>query len=198
MKSQGRLSWPTPQELDASARALYDRIAGGPRAAGPQAFALTDDAGRLNGPFNAMLISPDVGGALQELGSAIRYKTQLSSRAREIAILELARLHKSEFEWYAHERVGAQAGLSESELSELHSGAPSASLSVVESCVRDLVRRLVQQRDLDDETYRPALDLLGQPTLFELVALVGYYESLALQLNVFRTPVPEGVEPVRF
>ena len=66
----GRLPWPTPDELDEPRRAVYDAIAGGPRAAGPQAFRLTDDDGRLEGPFNAMLVSPGVGLALQELGAA--------------------------------------------------------------------------------------------------------------------------------
>jgi 4-carboxymuconolactone decarboxylase len=191
----GRLPWPKPDELDAAAGALYARITGGPRAAGPQAFALTDDDGRLNGPFNAMLMSPDVGGALQELGSAIRYKTRLSNRIREIAILELSVVRKSEFEWYAHLRVGKQAGLTEAELAAVRDGADAQTFSDRERFVRALVRRLAEQRDLDDETYAHATDVLGTPDLVDVIALVGYYDLLALMLGVFRTPLPAGAEP---
>lgn len=57
-----------PADLDAEQRALYDAITGGPRASGPQHFALTSDDGALRGPFDAFLLSPAVGGALQGLG----------------------------------------------------------------------------------------------------------------------------------
>jgi 4-carboxymuconolactone decarboxylase len=52
---------PTPDELDPAQRELYETITGGPRAAGPSPFALVDAAGRLNGPFNAMLLAPELG-----------------------------------------------------------------------------------------------------------------------------------------
>jgi alkylhydroperoxidase family enzyme len=195
MKMHGRLPWPLPDELDEPARALREQIAGGARAVGPQAFALSDADGRLHGPFNVMLMSPDVGAALQELGSVIRYKTALSARAREIAILEIARLRRSEFEWYAHSRVGERAGLTALELAALRDGTDAPTLSAAEAMVRELVRRLLVERDLDDAAYAAALDALGQRDLVDLIALVGYYETLALMLAAFRTPLPDGVAP---
>lgn len=193
---RGRLDWYEPHELDGDARQLYDRITGGPRARGPQALPLTDDAGRLEGPFNALLVSPEIGTAVQELGTAIRYRGALSDRAREIAILEVAALHRSEFEWYAHERLGRRAGLTGAEIAALRDGVPAPTFDRVESLVRTIVRTLVRERDLDDASYRDASDVLGNPLLMELVALVGYYELLALNLRVWRTPLPDGAEPV--
>ena len=194
MKTHGRLPWLAPDELDAGARALYDRIAGGPRAQGPQAFSLTDEAGRLHGPFNAMLVSPDVGSALQELGSAIRYKSGLTPRAREIAILELSVLRRSVFEWYAHERVGKQAGLSDAEITALRDGGPAPTFDATESLVRELVRTLARERDLDESAFAAAVSALGERVLMDLIALVGYYDLLALSLRGWRTPLPAGAE----
>lgn len=193
---RGRLDWYEPHELDGHARQLYDRITGGPRARGPQALPLTDDAGRLEGPFNALLVSPEIGTAVQELGTAIRYRGALSDRAREIAILEVAALHRSEFEWYAHERLGRRAGLTGAEIAALRDGVAAPSFDRVESLVRTVVRALVRERDLDDASYHDASDVLGNALLMELVALVGYYELLALNLRVWRTPLPDGAEPV--
>jgi len=195
MTAHGRLAWLTPQELDASARALYDRITGGPRAQGPRAFALTDEAGRLQGPFNAMLRSPEVGSALQELGAAIRYRSGLTPRAREIAILELSVLRRCSFEWYAHEHAGRQAGLTAGEITALHDGAAVPTLDPLETLVRELVRSLVRDRDLDDGAFAAASAALGERGLMELIALVGYYDLLALSLRVWRTPLPAGAEP---
>ena len=53
----------TPGELSPDQSALYAAITGGPRARGPQHFALTSDDGSLRGPFDVMLRSPAVGTA---------------------------------------------------------------------------------------------------------------------------------------
>ncbi|HJY97410.1 MAG TPA: carboxymuconolactone decarboxylase family protein, partial [Streptosporangiaceae bacterium] len=76
-----------PSVLDDDQRSLYDAIAGGRRAQGPQLFRLADSEGRLEGPFNAFLLQPRLGSALQALGSSVRYDTGLDDRCREIAIL---------------------------------------------------------------------------------------------------------------
>jgi len=118
----------------------------------------------------------------------------LSARSRELAILELAARRRSLFEWYAHEAVGRQIGLSKEELNALQRGAPSASLSGDEALVRDVVASLIEKRDLDDALFEVAKRALGEAPLMELVALVGYYDLLALSLTVCRTPLPEGID----
>jgi 4-carboxymuconolactone decarboxylase len=190
----GRLPWYTPGELSAEQQLLYDAIVGGPRASGPRAFGLTDDRGRLEGPFNALLVSPEVGDAIQNLGAAIRYRTDFSARIREIAILELAALRRCAFEWYAHERVGRLAGLSDAEVDALLGGGPAPTLSDEEQLVRRLVRALVVERDLGDELFAQAQGRLGERAVMEIVALVGYYDLVALSLHVWRTPLPAGAE----
>ena len=172
--TNGRIPWLLPDELTSDQHELYDRIAGGPRAQGTQAFALTDDAGRLNGPFNAMLLHPSVGTAMQEMGSAIRYRTEMPARAREIAILELATLRRSDFEWFSHERVGRLAGLTGAEMHAIFTGERAPTFSADENTVRAVVHALVADRDLTDETYAHALATLGQSTLMDMIALVGY------------------------
>ena len=79
-----------PHELDAEQQRLYTAITAGDRARGRQFFPLTDREGRLEGPFNAMLLNPSIGDALQRLGAAIRYGGRLPTRCREIAILAVA------------------------------------------------------------------------------------------------------------
>ena len=65
-----RLEPIPPDQLGPQARSLYDAITRGPRASGPQHFALTRDDGGLNGPFNAFLLNPGLGQALQGLGGS--------------------------------------------------------------------------------------------------------------------------------
>lgn len=186
----GRLPHPTPGELDADQRAVYDQIVSGPRSSGP--FRLTDDEGRLHGPFNAMLVNPGIGLTVQRLGADIRYRSSLDAREREIAILALSHLRESDFEWYAHERVGLTVGLTAEELDALDAGRTPAWLSDRERVLLDATRAMITDRDLDDRLHAECLEHLGRTALADLITLVGYYDLLALSLRVWRVPLPAG------
>jgi 4-carboxymuconolactone decarboxylase len=182
-----------PAELDDEQRALYDAIAGGRRAQGPQLFRLSDADGCLEGPFNAFLLQPRLGSALQALGAAVRYETALDDRSREIAILVVAAHWRSDFERYAHEAVGRAAGLTDAHLAAIQDGrlGQPGALTGREAVVARTAAALAARGDLDDAEYREAAGQLGADGLFELLTLVGYYATLALQLRVFRVPAPE-------
>ncbi|HET6625867.1 MAG TPA: carboxymuconolactone decarboxylase family protein [Nocardioidaceae bacterium] len=182
---QRRLEPIPPETLDGEQRELYGAITGGPRARGPQTFALTRDDGTLRGPFNAMLLSPALGGALQELGATIRYRSTLPARTREIAILTVAAHWDSAFERSAHEAVGASVGLSEDELAAIRAGRVPVLGDAHENACAHLVRAMVDG-DVDDATWDRHAETAGNRTVLELTTVVGYYATLALQLRVFR------------
>jgi len=188
--SGARIPKLEPSALDEEQRALYDAIAGGRRAQGAQLFRLADSHGRLEGPFNAFLLQPRLGSALQALGSSVRYDTGLSDRCREIAILVVAAHWRSGFEWYAHEAVGRSVGLGDAELAAVRDGRHAA-LAGREAVVARTAAALLSRGDLGDAEYREAVEHVGTAGLFELLTLVGYYATLALQLRVFRVPAPE-------
>ncbi len=188
--THGRLAWPAPEELDDERRSVYDAIVGGPRAADVAASPIMAADGRLEGPFNSMLVSPAVGKALQSLGSAIRYQTQLTDRARELAILAVAAHHRSEFEWSAHERLARAAGLGDETLADVRSGRRPAHLVEAEDVIWSAVRSMLVSGDLDDDEYGRVEASIGQVAVVELIVLVGYYQTLALLLRTLRVPVP--------
>jgi alkylhydroperoxidase family enzyme len=193
--NHGRLPWLTPGELDETQRRVYDQIAGGPRSGPGRASALVDELGRFQGPFNALLIDPVVGEAVQNLGAVIRYSTGFTDRAREIAILVVAGAARSNFEWHAHAHLGRTAGLSEEDLTAIREGREPSSLDGTEQAIWRVATALVRERDIDDELFAAAEPVLGLPMLLDLVVLVGYYELLARSMRVWRTPMPEGVAP---
>jgi 4-carboxymuconolactone decarboxylase len=185
-----RLHNPTPEELGPDQRALYDEIAGGPRSAGPQVFELVDAQGRLNGPFGIMLHSPAVGGTLQAVGAAVRYRSVLPDRVRELAVLAVAAHWDSDFELYAHRPLARQVGLTDAEVERVVAGAEVDLADAAERVVLRVVRALLEASDLTDEDYAAGLEGLGEQGLVELTTLVGYYATLALQLRVFRVNAP--------
>ena len=177
--------------MTAEQRDLYREILGGPRGQGPRAVQLSTGAGGLAGPFNAMLYAPPVGHALQELGAAIRFRTELAARIREMAILMVAQAWDSAYERASHEPIGREAGLTDEEIEALRSGADPGFRDKQEQAAYSVVRALTgPAADLDDEEYAAAVAVLGERALVELSTLVGYYATLALQMRIFRVDLP--------
>ncbi|WP_033328215.1 carboxymuconolactone decarboxylase family protein [Streptomyces yerevanensis] len=181
-----RLGGLLPGELDEEQAEVYRAVTGGARALGPQAFPLTDQEGRLRGPFNAMLLSPPVGLATQALGTAVRYSSSLSDRVREMAILAVAAHWDSAFEREAHEAVGrTSGGLTESEMAALRAGRVPELAEPAERTALRATTALLRHGTLNDDEYADAVAAVGERGVFELTTLVGYYSMLALQLRVF-------------
>lgn len=186
-----RLAKRLPTDLDPSQGAIYERITAGPRGDG-QLFALADEQGGLEGPFNAWLLSPSLGSALEKLGDAVRFKCTIPPRWREITILVVGAHWRCAYEVYAHRRLAAAVGLSEEEIETVLLGYGEAKfVDPSEQAVLQLARRLViGWGALDDDAYGAAVSAVGEVGVFEISVLVGYYSLLALQLAMFRVETP--------
>jgi 4-carboxymuconolactone decarboxylase len=180
-----RLPTLPPDELDESQRRLYEGIIGARSSGAVGAVALVDDDGHLVGPFNAMLLNPGLGTALQELGTAIRNGGALSPRCRELAVLAVAAHWQCAFELNAHAIIGAQVGLTDDELEAVRTGGPVELPHDEEAAVLSVTRTLVRTSDLSQPEYEAAAAALTPAKIFELSTLIGYYSLLALQMRVF-------------
>ena len=191
-RMHGRLPWLSLDDLNPQAREVYDSITGGDRAL-QAAYRMVSEDGRLEGPFNSMLYSPELGDALQSLGSALRFKTTLGDREREIAVLTLAASLQSDFEWYAHEAVGSLVGLSNTEILSIKKGHAAITFSPTEELTHAATLELICDRQLSDDILSTMVIEVGYTGVQELISLVGYYELLDLLMRVWRTPLPEGI-----
>src|SRR5579863_2739380 len=82
----------TASELTPEQRALVEHLLSGER-------------GTLNGPFNVLLRSPEMGDLAQKLGAYIRFRTTVPPRLNELAILITARGLNVQYEWAAHHKL---------------------------------------------------------------------------------------------
>jgi 4-carboxymuconolactone decarboxylase len=187
-----RLDLIPPAELAPAQRDLYDAITGGPRASQAGTVPITDADGRLLGPFAVMLLAPEVGQAIQQVGAKIRFGTALTGRERELAILSVAGAARSDFERLAHEPAARARGLAQQQIDALLAGRIPDGLSADEAAVARLARVMTADRTLSDQDYADGIAVLGRERLAELTWLVGYYGALALALAVFRPELPES------
>lgn len=187
-QAAGRFPLLTPAELSAEQRSVYDSVAGPPRGNGT--FTVVYDDGSLAGPFNAMLLAPTLGNAVQALGAVLRFDSALDGRLRELVICAISADLDSAYEWYAHSRVAATVGIDEGELEHLRAGRLPPTLSSAERAALDLTRVLLQDTAVDDDTHARVLSHFGHAGVAELTLLVGYYRMLAGLLAVGAVPAP--------
>jgi 4-carboxymuconolactone decarboxylase len=138
-----------------------------------------------------MLISPEIGQSVQVVGASIRFRSHLTDRCRELAILTVAAERRSHFEWFAHEKAGLAAGLGHPDLQALLDGHIPEGLSRDERTAVSLARTMTRTVSVTQDEYDDAVDALSLPGLTDLIWLVGYYSTLALALEVLRPPAQQ-------
>ena len=151
--------------------------------------------GAVYGPFVPALRSPELARRLQRVGEYLRYEPALPPKLRELAILLVAREWTQEFEWHAHAGLALDAGLPQVLVQAIADGRRSTTMSADEALVCDFFFELQRSHSVSDSMYTAAIDLLGEQGVIDLVALVGYYTTLAMIMNVARTPLPAGTAP---
>jgi len=149
----------------------------------------------LNGPFNALLRSPEMGNLSQKLGEYLRFRTSVPRRLNEMAILLTARWWSSQYEWSAHKPLALDAGLNASVIDDIQAERRPTRMQPDETVVYDFCSELREHRRVSDSTFKAAANALGERGVIDLVALMGYYDSVSMVLNVDRYPMPEGAQP---
>ena len=192
----GRLPLLHPAEMDEAQKALYDHIA---TTAVPWAeaagFRIGTAEGRLIGPFNTVLFSPDIGRSFLALQGEEGKRTALSERARQVVILTVGSVWQSPYELYAHSAAARRADLSEEAIRALAGGEPADELSPEEQVAQRFTRQLVAERRVDDDVYRAAEGAFGRKGLVDMVVLSSCYQTVCSMLNAFAIPAPPGDGP---
>ena len=184
-----RLEPIPPPELDAVQRPLYERIQA--FTSGKQrGFETARQDGALVGPYNPMLHFPQFGEAAWGVNTALAEHSTLPKPAHEVAILVTGARFSSRYEIYAHEFVGASAGLSKAKIASLAAGTRPGDLTEEEGVAFDVASALTRGAQLPESTYQAALAAFGEQGAAELIYLVGFYCLVSVLLNGYDVSVP--------
>jgi 4-carboxymuconolactone decarboxylase len=175
-----RLTEITDEQMSALQKALRDAISSGPRGI----------RAKLTGPFQIWLNAPELGHLAQALGAHCRYKTSLSPRQSETAILVTANLWKAQYEWIAHEPQALKAGVKPETVKAIQAGREPKSAQKDEKAIIDFVKELYKTKRVSDKTYKRVHALFGDAGVVELVGICGYYALISMTLNTFRAEIP--------
>ena len=187
----GRIPLSEPAKLTAGQQSLYKVIS---ETAVPWAnasgFVAKVDDGRLIGPFNIVLESPELGGAFLQFQNAEEKLTSLTARVRQVVILTVGSVWKSPYELYAHAAVARTAGLPEQAIQELANGQVATGLCDEEKLAQQFTKQLALERSVSQELFHEARDTFGAQGVVDIVFLTGCYETVCSLLNTFAVPAP--------
>ncbi len=176
------------EQLTPEQRTLSDAIRSGPRA--KLASSGASKPGPLGGPFNVWLRSPGIGDLVQKLGEEIRFRSTLTGKLNELAILITARNWTSQYEWVAHHKLALEGGLDPKIAEDIAQGRRPEKMDADETLVYEFSTELQRTQGVSDETYARALKRFGERGVVDLITVNGFYVLVSMCLNVDRTPVP--------
>ncbi len=190
-----RLGPQTFDDLNDDQRVLWDNITTGPRGNPDREHGgLAGPDGALVGPFNALFLSPGVGDAIQKLGAAIRYSTSLPADLLEVAICTMGGHWRANFEFWAHARLAANAGVSADAIDAIRDGGSPDFGDERLQTVYQFGRELIENQRVSDETFEALTGMIGESGVFEVASVMGYYGLVSIGLNTFNAAMPPGVE----
>jgi 4-carboxymuconolactone decarboxylase len=156
---------------------------------------LGGERGSMNGPYNVLLRSPEMGDLAQKFGAHMRFRSSLPLKLNELAILVTARSWNAQYPWYAHRRYAQQAGLSSAIIDAIAAGRRPNGMQPDETAVYDFCRELLDTRQVSDATFQAAVARFGERGVVDLMGTMAYYQFVSMLLNVDRYPLPAGVQP---
>ena len=148
-----------------------------------------------SGPFNVLLRSPEMGDLAQKFGASMRFHSTIPPKLNELAIIITARHWTSHYEWYAHRRAAATAGLNEAIIQAIATGRRPTAMQPDEEAVYNFCTELLNNKQVSDQTFQAAKDKFGERGVVDLIGVTGYYNLVSMLLNVDRYPLPDGVQP---
>src|SRR5205085_3798146 len=112
-----------------------------------------------------------------------------------MAIIMTARYWTAQYEWSAHRKLAAEAGLSESTIQAIATGKRPSSMDAGETAVYNFANELLNTKQVSDPIFKASVDQFGEHGVVDLVSVMGYYHFVSMILNVDRYPLPPGTKP---
>lgn len=174
-----RLDPPAREALSSEEQSAFDHILG--------------SRGHIGGPFTVLVRSPELGKRVSDVGSYVRFESDLPANLRTIAVMCVARHFNCRFEWAGWTKQAREAGVSEEIITAIRERRHPDGLSPDEELVVSYGMQLLNaEHRVDQATYDAVVARFGTKGAIDLTMTFGYFAMLSFTLNAFEVDVPEG------
>lgn len=134
----------------------------------------------LKRPINLtrlLVNSPGMAKAFHGVGGYIRNKSTLNPRLRELAILQVGWMEKSEYEFTHHVKIGKEFGVTDEDIQNLFLET-EGKMSKLEPLARTILkgaREMVRDLAMSDATFAEIKKELSNEHMVDLVLTIAFY-----------------------
>lgn len=156
--------------------------------------------------FQVLLNHPRLAGSLNDLLAIMLWHGKLDARLRELAIMRIAWLTASEYEWAQHWRVAQGLGVSADDLLGVREWRSHTGFGSTEQAVLAATDDVVRDGEVSEQSWVACRQSFGadQAMLVELVTAISAWRMVASILHSLRVPLeddvagwpPDGQSPV--
>src|SRR6202035_2825806 len=121
--------------------------------------------------------SPDMARAFNGVGGYIRFKSKLDPRLRELAILQVGWMERSEYEFTHHGKIGKKLGATDADIEALMAepeGNPSG-LEPLAKAILKGAREMVRELAMSESTFTEIKKELSDEHMTDLVLTIAFY-----------------------
>ena len=140
------------------------------------------------GPFIPLLRSPELMNRLQAVGGYLRFNSALPQKLVNMIALLTSRHYTQQYEWDGNYPLSLKSGLSADIANAIGDGRRPEGIAGDEELVYNFVTELLQNKSVSDLTYARLVGKFGEQGVVDAAAIVGYYSTLAMIMNVARAP----------
>jgi len=121
--------------------------------------------------------SPDMARAFNGVGNYIRFKSSLDPRLRELAILQVGWLAKSEYEFTHHVRIGKEFGVTDEDIAGLiaETDDKPSKLEPLAKVILKGAREMTRDMAMSEATFAEIKRELSNEQMVDLVLTIAFY-----------------------
>jgi alkylhydroperoxidase family enzyme len=132
--------------------------------------------------------SPDMARAFSGIGSYIRFKSKLNPRLRELAILQVGWLEKSEYEFTHHVKIGKEFGVTDEDISAMmvETEGIQSRLEPLARAILKGAREMTKELEMSMTTFAEIKKQLSNEEMVDLVLTIAFYNAVVRVLATMK------------
>lgn len=127
-------------------------------------------------------------------GTHVLGKNTLTARDRELVILRIGWLCKSEYEWTQHVHIARGSGLGDEDIARIAAGPDAPGLDPFDRLQLRAVDELHADAFLSDATWQALAQRYDTQQILDLIFTVGQYQLVSMALNSLGVQLEDGLE----
>ena len=129
--------------------------------------------------YRAVAHSPSTISGFVKLGNILLNRADLSPKLRELAILRIATLLESEYEWTQHLPIALEVGVTQQQADNIRQWKESANFNQEEQAVLQYTEEITINVKVADQTFETLGKHLNEREIVELTISIGYWGMIA-------------------